>query len=86
MSYLPFLWAHAAPSRRGQSFRGLQVLIVPKTIDLLEDRLFEQPRQSFLIRSTVPRPPERIMAIKKVRNNQGPGRHGPQNLRKKNGH
>ena len=53
----------------------------PETIDFLKT----PPRQSCLVRGTIPRPPERNHGhYKRVQNTQRSGRHGPQNLQKKN--
>ena len=36
----------------------LHIVGLPETSDLLQKRLFEQPRQSFLLRGGILRPPE----------------------------
>ena len=44
---------------RSQFDSDSQSLGTPETIDFLQDPLFKQPRQSCLLRGTIPRPPER---------------------------
>ena len=54
---------HLKPSysllARNQFDSDSQVLSNPETIDCLYDHVFEQPRQSSLLRGTIPRPAER---------------------------